>query len=394
MSESREGPRAFVRLLWSTAWLSVALAVSDAFVTPYLWLNRVSSAHLMVFLAVQFLAMSAVFGLATILTWPARRWIKTGTLLIALFLVGIVLGRTALHTYVYLLGGFVGLGYGAYWQGFYVGANAAVPPAERDRFNGRLGLAEGSASLMGPLAGAALIRAGFGFAPVFLVSLAGLVPVWLLARGVRPPAAAAATVHTLPPRQESWHWFLLSMASRGAYEGVLMTVPGLVLFESLRSATLLGVFTSLVALAGLLGNWWGGRRSEIPVRRRLAWGAALAMVGFTAILWTVPGAVGLFLYGVLMGVANPFQKIPLEACSLDLIARYAGSQHRQTAVKELVLNLSRALGLLVAAAVIGRGPGVPGLRETLLIVPPFALLTALWLSRFPPLNAKSHPARR
>lgn len=390
MSRQRPASHAFLRLLWSTAWLSAALAVSDAFVTPYLWLNRVTSAHLMLFLAVQFLAMSALFGLAgTVLTWPARRWMQTGTLLIALFLGSIVLGRTALHRYVYLFGAFLGLGFGAYWQGFYVGASDMVPPPERDWFNGRLGLVEGGASLAGPLLGAALLRLGFGFTPVFFVSLAGLVPVLMFIPGrVRAPASRAAPATDVSVLQRSWRWFLTSMAGRGAYEGILMAVPGLVLFERTRSSSLLALFTSLVALASLVGNWWGGRRSETRLRRRLTWAAAGVMTAATLALAIIPGPVGLFLYGVVMGFASPFQKIPLEACSLDLIHHAGGLRHRETALKELVLNLARALGLVLAAVVVGHGPGIPGLHHTLWLVPGFAILTAVTLSEFPALHAE------
>ena len=345
---------------------------------PFLWLERVEPAQLLLFAGLQFLAMAAVFFCARWLVWPPRRLMRWGIALMALFLVGVAgLGHTV-RLWVDPLGMVAGLGYGAYWLGLYVAALGDTRAEDRDQFNGTVGVAEAFASLMGPLAGAALIRWAGGFVTVFAASVAGLAPAWLMTRAVgtaRPPAAA------LPQTMGSgWRPLMICMAARGVYEGVLAVVPGLLLFEITGSAVWVGAFTSLLAAMALVGSRWAGKIHGVAARRHLAWAGAGLIATAGVLLVSLPLPLGLWGFGAAAGLAIPLQKVPLEAWSLDVIGP-TPHHHRATATKELVLNGSRALGLLLVAVMLAGARDVPGLTRVLLAVPAPALIMAAMLAR-------------
>ncbi len=336
----------------------------------------------MLFAGAQFLAMAAVFGAARWINWPARRFMHAGLALMALFLAGIMALGSRGHgvaAWVYPLGIVAGLGYGAYWLGLYTAALRETQAKDRDRFNGSMGTAEAAAGLVGPLAGAGLIRWAGGFLTVFAVSLAGLVPSWLLIRRAgetaKPPSRAAP-----PASGPAWRRLMGAMAARGAYEGLLVTAPGLLLFETSGSAAQVGALTSLVAAAQLAGSHWAGRAKGGGARRRLVWGGAVLLTFASALLGGLPLSLGLFGYGAAAGLAVPLQKVPLEAWSLDIIDGLAAPPRQATAVKELVLNGARALGLVVVGLLLVGSRDVRGLTRVLLLLPVAALGVALLLS--------------
>ncbi len=364
--------------MWATLSVSVALSLSDAFVVPFLWLERVEPAQLLLFAGLQFLAMAGVFFGARWLVWPPRRFMQWGIALMALFLLCVAGLRHTVRTWVDPLGMVAGLGYGSYWLGLYVAALGDTRAEDRDQFNGTVGTAEAFASLTGPLAGAALIRWAGGFVTVFAASVAGLAPAWLMIRGVGTPAPpAAAPTQTMSP---GWRPLMTCMASRGAYEGLLAVVPGLLLFETTGSAVQLGAFTSLLAAMALVGSGWAGKVHGVAARRHLAWAGAGLIAAAGVVLVSLPRPLGLWGFGAAAGLAIPLQKVPLEAWSLDVIGP-TPYHHRATATKELVLNGSRALGLLLVAAMLAGVRDVPGLTRVLLAVPAPALMMAAMLAR-------------
>ncbi len=363
--------------MWATLSVSVALSVSDAFVVPFLWLERVEPAQLLVFAGLQFVAMAGVFFGARWLPWPPRRFMRWGIALMVLFLVSIAGLGHAVAPWVDLLGMVAGLGYGSYWLGLYVAALGDTRDRDRDRFNGTVGTAEAAASLIGPLAGAALIRWAGGFVTVFAVSVAGLVPSWLLTRAVGVHAPRAAPREAMGP---GWRPLIAGMAARGAYEGILVVVPGLLMFETTGSAVQVGAFASLVAAMALVGNHWAGRAQSPRARPRLAWMGAGLVAAASALLAGLPLPVSLWGFGAAVGLAIPLQKVPLEAWSLDVIG-HTHHHHRATASKELALNGSRAVGLLLVAVMLVGARDVLGLTRVLFAVPAPAVLVAVMLAR-------------
>lgn len=375
------------RLLRATALQSLALAISDAFITPYLWLNHTATARVIVFAALQFLSMAFVFFAAQRYRLAARTWLVLGTLILMGFLVGIIAGGHQIYQSVQILGVLAGLGQGAYWQGFYLQVANALPVVERDQFNARLGTAEALASLLGPLAGAAIIEglAPHGYGVAFGISVVGLLPVlWWNAKVPLTSAISLQPASDLPRSPRSWQAILIAHGLRGLYEGVISVAPGLALFELVRSPESLGLLTSGISLAGLASYRWVENRSAPRRRRALAWGGTAILVVAALILAHWPNPDGLWAFGILAGLAVPLQKVPIEACTLDLIGLQPDHTHHDTARKELVLNSARALGLLAVAILLTSRTGPQGLTLALMMTPIAALLTSWALSRFGP----------
>lgn len=384
------------RLMMVAAFLSGALALSDTFVTPYLWVSHVATAHIMLFAAVQFLAMSGVFWWSITRRLPIHRGLSLGVLLIIAYLLAVALAGAALRRWVYAVGALAGTGFGFFWQAFYVGAADYVPEEQRDQFSGNVGMVETVAALLGPVAGASLItavRPPGGYGLVFLVSVAGLLPAGLGAlsfRSAKPHRdRGRETAGRIP--QRTWRALLLANAGRGMSEVAITALPPLYLFEVTHSVWLTGALGSVSALSGLVGFRISGRLSR-PDNRRLGSWVSVVTIGVGALLLAIlPPGVGLWPFVVLAAAAAAVQRVAVESCALDVITLIPVRQEQRTAVKEVVLNLARALLLIGVFVLVLRLGGQSGMRVGLWLSPVMAGLAAVALSLFSPLHGRMGP---
>ncbi|MCL6562747.1 MAG: MFS transporter [Firmicutes bacterium] len=373
------------RLFLLTALLNVGWAISDAYVVPYLWLHAIPNPVLLSFVALQFLAMALTFAAARRRAAPPASWMALGATALGLFLLGMVSLPQLMRPALWGAGMMVGVGFGLYWQGLYVAAVDLVAPDRRDRFNAALGAWETVAGLVGPPLGALVISwvaPPQGYAAAFLVSaILLLTTAWMALRLPDSRSHRVAEDLAFPSRFRPLLW---AHGLRGAYEGIWMALPGLLLFEWTRSAWWVGVLSSLGAGVSWAGFAWVGKLSG-PTSRRpmMGWASAAWVASTAALAWHAQPWV-LFLWVMVTAFAQTWQKVPLEACTLDVVSLYPRASGSLTAQKEFWLNAGRMLGVAGAAALAGLRPGWSGLLLGLELTAPLTALAAVALARMAP----------
>src|SRR4051794_19799196 len=156
---------------------SLSVALSNTFVNIYLWKQTGQYSDI------------ALFNLSIVVLQPltfilAGRWAKKidrvivlriGVISLALFYLAVLITGTNASTYLLLLGGLLGIGYGFYWLAYNVLTFEITEPETRDFFNGFLGILSSAGGMIGPIA-AGIIITKFekftGYTFVFGLSLA------------------------------------------------------------------------------------------------------------------------------------------------------------------------------------------------------------------------------
>src|SRR3954451_15754290 len=156
---------------------SLSVALSNTFVNIYLWKQTGKYSDI------------ALFNLSIVVLQPltfilAGRWAKKidrvivlriGVISLALFYLAVLITGTNASTYLLLLGGLLGIGYGFYWLAYNVLTFEITEPETRDFFNGFLGILSSAGGMIGPIA-AGIIITKFeeftGYTFVFGLSLA------------------------------------------------------------------------------------------------------------------------------------------------------------------------------------------------------------------------------
>lgn len=360
-------PAAFVV---STALWSFGVAVAEPFLNAYLWSLRSTWVLIGLFNLAQYLAMVLTFPAAGRLAKRrgAGASLRLAMLAVVLaFLSALVLGRSA-PRYALGLGLLLGMGWGLYWLAEYVfSLDLTGRGSGRDRWQSLLGLLTTGSGLVAPLAAGSIVAAAGG--------IAGFR--WLLAAALALIAVAAAVAGHLPARRlaapfrlwagwpgqrrnDPWARVLAAQMALALSDGVYLFAPALLVFTLSGSALDLGVYltaTQSVSLAAYLaGERWGAparRRPALLLGSLLSTAAGLMLVlGFgTALVWG---------FGLATSALLPLLRVPIEACTLDVIAARTGPDGtgvEHTALKEMTVNAARTVSVgVMVLAVAWAGP--------------------------------------
>src|SRR3954454_4270162 len=173
---------------------SLSIALSNTFVNIYLWKQTGKYSDI----ALYNLSIVVLQLLTFIL---AGRWAKKidrvivlriGVIFLALFYVMVLISGTNASTYLLLLGGLLGVGFGFYWLAYNVLTFEITEPETRDFFNGFLGILSSTGGMIGPI-GAGLIITRLekftGYSIVFGLSLSLFAIAVFLSFSLKPRPA-------------------------------------------------------------------------------------------------------------------------------------------------------------------------------------------------------------
>ena len=155
---------------------SLSVALSNTFVNIYLWKQTGEYSDL------------ALYNLSIVVLQPltfilAGRWAKKidrvivlriGVSFLAIFYLTVLITGKNAATYLLLLGGLLGIGYGFYWLAYNVLTFEITEPETRDFFNGFLGILSSAGGMIGPISAGFIItrfEKFTGYSIVFGISL-------------------------------------------------------------------------------------------------------------------------------------------------------------------------------------------------------------------------------
>lgn len=441
-AQAPAGPRGLGALAAVTGLWTFGVALSAPFLDAYLWTLHASWVILGLFNLAQYLAMVFTFPVAGRLARRrgARLPLRAAAVAVAAALIlTLILGVSAPH-HVVAIGLALGIGWGLYWLAQFVFSIDLTRRGEgRDRWQSLAGALDTGSGLVAPLIAGAIAAAGdwAGFRGLLLVTLGVLLLAALLTS--RLPAGSAATKtrvtearrtgwlpgllgaaaarrdaplarnrarasgsSTLGPASAArderslriWRHILQAHAVLAVRDGAYLFAPALLVYVVSGSTLDLGAFlaatkgASLLAYA-VLGRWGG------PARRRPAMlaGSALSVAAGATLALGLSQPV-LWVFGLLIAALGPCLSVPLESCTLDVIALLAGDaggRVDRTVAKEVAVNAARVVGvgaMVVTVAFLGAG----AVRWWLVAVAPLPWVA--WLAmRAVPVAAPQSPAR-
>lgn len=343
---------------------SLSVALSNTFVNVFLWKQTGKYSDL------------ALYNLSIVVLQPltfilAGRWAKkidrvivlrVGVIFLALFYLTVLLTGKHASTFLLLLGGLLGIGYGFYWLAYNVLTFEITEPETRDFFNGFLGILASVGGMIGPIASGIIItrfEKFTGYSIVFGLSLALFALAVLLSFSLKPRPAHGKYCFTriLAERKNNNNWRLITNAHffQGLREGTFLFVISVFVYLSTGSEMALGTFGLLNSGISFLAYFAVSRLLKKSQRKMaILIGGIILYLAIFLIIWDI-NFVKLLLYAGLIAIAYPLLLVPYSSTTFDVIGtgwKAAEMRIEYIVVRELFLNFGRFISILSFLAAV------------------------------------------
>lgn len=343
---------------------SLSAALSNTFVNIYLWKQTGKYSDL------------ALYNLAIVILQPltfilAGRWAKKidrvivlriGVICLALFYLSVLVAGTKTSTYLLLLGGLLGVGYGFYWLAYNVLTFEITEPETRDFFNGFLGILSSMGGMIGPIAAGIIITrfARFtGYTIVFGISLALFALAVFLSFSLKPRPAKGKYdfKRIMEERRQNENWRLVTNAHffQGLREGTFIFVISVFVYISTGSEMALGTYGLLNSGISFVAYFLASRLIKKNFRKKaILIGGLLLYAAVILIVWEVTYAK-LLIYASIIAIAYPLLLVPYISTTYDVIGqgwKAAEMRIEYIVVREVFLNIGRVVSILTFLAAV------------------------------------------
>ncbi|MCM3725135.1 MFS transporter [Neobacillus cucumis] len=343
---------------------SLSVALSNTFVNIYLWKQTGQYSDI------------ALYNLSIVVLQPltfilAGRWAKKidrvivlriGVIALAVFYLAVLITGTNASTYLLLLGGLLGIGYGFYWLAYNVLTFEITEPETRDFFNGFLGILSSAGGMIGPIA-AGIIITRFeeftGYTFVFGLSLAlfGLAVFMSFSLKPRPASGKYCFTRIIEERKQNENWRFVTNAHfvQGLREGTFAFVISVFVYISTGSEMSLGTFGLINSGISFVAYYLASRLIKKKHRKKaILIGGIILYASVLLIIWDL-NFVKLLLYGGMIAIAYPLLLVPYSSTTYDVIGsgwKAAEMRIEYIVVREIYLNLGRIISVLAFLAAV------------------------------------------
>lgn len=340
-------------------------ALSGTFLNVYLWKSRQDYAMIGWFTVAQQIALGLVF-------WLAGKWVKEhnkmnvlrlGIAVSGLFYSLVLLAGNRAVYYIWPLGLLLGAALGLFWLAFNIVYFEITDAANRDRFNGWVGLLGSLTGMAGPwLSGLLITRlhGERGYRMVFMLSLgvyavAAVLSFFLKKRKTAGSYSWAEPWKRLRIPGGLWRQVSLGLYFQGLREGVFSFLIGLLVYIYAKEESRLAQYTLITSAVSLVSYWAAGKWFKTKYRSAgMLAGAVLLVLVIVPLLW-FNGYVPLLIMGIGTSLFIPLYMLPMVAGSFDLMGRTEESVEKRVelvVVRELGLTLGRLTGILIYIGVL------------------------------------------
>lgn len=315
--------------------------------------------------------------------WLAGKWVKEYNKMNALrlgiavsglfYLVVLGVGDQAVH-YIWPLGLLLGIAIGLFWLAFNIVYFEITDAANRDFWNGWMGLLGSLTGMVGPWLSGWFISSlpgERGYRIVFMISLGiyGLAAVFSFFLKKRKSEADYGWLEPWRQlrRSTGWRQVAGSLFFQGLREGVFSFLIGLLVYIAAKEESKLGQFALVTSAVSLVSYWAAGKFFKPRFRSAgMMVGGALLVGVIVPLLWQV-NYITLLLMGIGTSLFIPLYMLPMISTSFDLIGESEESVSNRVelvVLRELSLMSGRLLGIVVFIAVLS----VNGSERTITIL--------------------------
>ena len=343
---------------------SLSVALSNTFVNIYLWKQTGKYSDIALFNLSIVILQLLTFILA-------GRWAKKidrvivlriGVIFLAMFYLAVLLTGTRASTYLLLLGGLLGVGYGFYWLAYNVLTFEVTEPETRDFFNGFLGILSSAGGMIGPIAAGFIISrfekfTGYSFVFGLSLGLFALAVFMSFSLKRRQAAGRYCFKRILEERKQNENWRSITNAHffQGLREGTFGFVISVFVYISTGSEMSLGTFGLLNSGISFVAYYFASRLIKKNHRKKaILIGGIMLYAAVLLIIWDV-NFVKLMLYGGMIAIAYPLLQVPYSSTTYDVIGsgwKAAEMRIEYIVVRELFLNYGRIVSILAFLAAV------------------------------------------
>ena len=353
---------------------SLSIALSNTFVNVYLWKQSGDFIHI------------ALYNLAAVVMQPltfilAGRWAKKIDRIIVLrfgvsflsifFFTVLFLGERA-NSFLLLLGGLLGIGFGFYWLAFNVLTFEITEPDTRDFFNGFLGLLTSFAGMIGPMLAGWLITSMekfIGYKVIFGISL-GLFVVAVILSFFLKRRHATGTYNfkrILAERKinHNWNNVLKAHFFQGLREGTFVFVIVVWVYVATNSELAIGTYGLIASAVSFICYYLIGRFIKPQFRKKAILIGATGLYLAIFLIVNELSFARLIMYGIVISVSYPTLLVPYISITYDVIGKgwkAAEMRVEYVVVRELFLNCGRIASILcflISVTIFGEEKGIP-----------------------------------
>ncbi|HHY73004.1 MAG TPA: MFS transporter [Bacillus bacterium] len=359
MTGHKEVNKEIIFLLLIGGLYALSIALSNTFVNVFLWKQSGEFTDL------------ALYNLAVVVMQPitfilAGKWAKKidriivlrlGVSFLSIFYVTVLASGKNASSFLLLLGGLLGVGYGFYWLAFNVLTFEITEPETRDFFNGFFGVLTSLTGMIGPIVAGWVIsslEAFTGYTIIFSISLGLFVGAVLLSMFIkrRPAHGTYSFKRILHERKNNRNWQKILHASffQGLREGAVMFVISVWVYITTNSELALGTFGLVNSAVAFVFYFLATKFIKPTHRMKAILLGGLMLYGSVFLLIFDLSFPRLIMYAVVIAIAYPTLLVPYMSLVYDVIGkawRAAEMRIEYIVVRELYLNLGRIVSILL-----------------------------------------------
>ncbi|MET1170913.1 MFS transporter [Paenibacillus amylolyticus] len=373
--------RQSILLLGVNGLFALAGALSGTFLNVFLWKSRPDYAMLGWFTLSQQLAIGLTF-------WLAGKWVKEhnkmsalrlGTALSGIFYMIVLWAGSKAVDWIWPLGMLLGCSLGLFWIAFNVVYFEITDRANRDLFNGWVGLLGSMTGIIGPwFSGLIITRMtdNTGYRLIFTVSLviyviAVVFSFFLKKRKVSGTYRWSEPWIQLSKRDSPWRTLGLGLFAQGAREGVFAFLIALLVYLATAQEYKLGQFSLITSAVALVSYWAAGKWFKPQYRSKgMFIGALILLVVLLPLLWKVTYGT-LLIMGIGSAVAMPLYVLPMISAGFDMMGTSGENVEKRVelvVLRELCLMLGRLCGLAIFIVTVLNAPSLRMLTWLIIVL--------------------------
>ncbi|WP_017755796.1 MFS transporter [Calidifontibacillus oryziterrae] len=373
---NKEVDKSLILLLVIGGLYSLSIALSNTFVNVFLWKQSGEFRDI------------ALYNLAIVILQPlsfilAGKWAKRvdrvfvlrlGVIFLSCFYILVLFINDKASSFLLLLGGLLGIGYGFYWLAFNVLTFEITEPETRDFFNGFFGVLSSLAGMIGPIVAGWIISSlpkFKGYTVIFSISLSLFIGAVLLSFLLhRRPAKGNYSFKRIfleRKKNKDWNAILYATFFQGIREGSFIFIISMWVFITTKSELALGTFGLVNSAVAFIFYFLATKYIKKNNRKKaILTGGILLYLSIFLVIFELTFAK-LITYAVVIAIAYPILLVPYMSLTYDVIGKAwqaAEMRIEYIVIRELYLNSGRIVSILLfllSISLFNEEQGIPGL---------------------------------
>ncbi len=305
------------------------------------------------------------------------------------------------HNIIYLVGLIWGAGEGCFWISMNTLIQICTNPATRGPYLGVHAALGSLANIFAPLLSAQILMMADieieGYYTMFRIAIGIFIFITFVAMffNVKKLPLKFSLIKCFKDVKTSfeWRYVIIAQFLFGFRDAATISLTGLLIYEAIGSSTAYGELLTVLALVGTISNLIIGKVVKKHNRLKyLVFGSVcLFLSGISLVVFR--NEFGVYMHGALQYIFLPFIVTPFSIIVMNIINDYMKTENviGRTVSREIMIGLSRVVGLFVFIVLLKIMPGRVGMDVSLIVIYSSCLLFAAYTIKY---DLKKRPRKK